>query len=101
MGKGNKPEFAIFDGEKLGYIQARKKIYAPLYAEAVQKTESFRLLQEMYEAGETLWIRDWDGRDTKGESLTDTLNNPKKIFGHGFVLAILLTNDPAVEQFVF
>jgi hypothetical protein len=35
MGRGAKPEFSLWDGERLGYIDARKRIYAPLYARAV------------------------------------------------------------------
>jgi hypothetical protein len=30
--------------------------------------------------------------------LTAVLNNPQRIMGHAFVLAMLLTNDPALEQ---
>lgn len=30
MGKGSKPEYSLWNGEKLGYIDARRKIYAPL-----------------------------------------------------------------------
>ena len=31
MGKGAKPLFSYWRGEKLDYIQARKRIYSPLY----------------------------------------------------------------------
>lgn len=30
MGRGAKPEYSLWDGQRLGYIEARKKIYAPL-----------------------------------------------------------------------
>eukprot|EP00696_Hemimastix_kukwesjijk_P011838 gnl/Hemi2/24845_TR8355_c0_g1_i1.p1 gnl/Hemi2/24845_TR8355_c0_g1~~gnl/Hemi2/24845_TR8355_c0_g1_i1.p1 ORF type:complete len:193 (+),score=32.92 gnl/Hemi2/24845_TR8355_c0_g1_i1:80-658(+) len=33
MGRGAKPLFSLWDGSRLGYIEARKKIYAPLYAQ--------------------------------------------------------------------
>jgi hypothetical protein len=35
MGRGAKPEYSLWDGERLDYIEARKRIYAPLYARAV------------------------------------------------------------------
>lgn len=48
MGKGQKPEFSIWDYQRMGYIQARKHIYGPLYAEAVQKTDGWRKLRRLY-----------------------------------------------------
>src|SRR5262249_38995939 len=35
MGRGAKPLYSLWDGERLGYVEARKRIYAPLYAGAV------------------------------------------------------------------
>ena len=36
MGRGAKPLFSYWHGEPLGYIEARYRIYAPLYAQAVE-----------------------------------------------------------------
>ena len=47
MGRGAKPSFSLWEGVKLGYIEARKQIYALLYAEAVQKTAGFKHLKEL------------------------------------------------------
>ena len=44
MGKGAIPAGSWWDGELLGYIEARKAIYAPLYAELVQRTPTFKRL---------------------------------------------------------
>lgn len=32
---GAKPEYSYWDGKKYGYVAARKRIYAPLYASLV------------------------------------------------------------------
>lgn len=92
MGRGAAPEFSWWAGKRLDYIQARKRIYIPLYAKAVVKTEAFQKLLELYlERGDvTLW--DFDGYDhrAQGMSLLDVVNNPRRPMGHAFVLAHLL-----------
>jgi len=100
MGKGKIPSYSLWEGQKLAYIDARKLIYAPVYAEAVQKTAGFKKLVELYETEDRLILRDWDGHDHNklGLSLTEVLNNPKRIMGHAFVLKMLLTKDPALKQ---
>ena len=100
MGRGRKPLFSLWDGQKLPYIAARKVIYAPLYAEAVQKTQGFKNLVELARQLPTIILRDFDGydHDALGMSLTDVLNNPHKKMGHAFVLKMLLTDDPAKAQ---
>lgn len=100
MGKGAVPEYSLWNDEKLGYIDARKKIYAPLYAQAVQQTPSWRRLKETYESEDLIILRDFDGYDhEKLElTLTDVLNNPSKKMGHAFVLAMLLQKDEALKQ---
>jgi hypothetical protein len=100
-GRGAVPEYSLWDGQRLGYIDARKQIYAPLYAEAVQRTEGWQTLVELYENSQKLYLRDWDGWNMAKNgmaTLTDVLNNPRKKMGHAFVLAMLLTKDPALQQ---
>jgi hypothetical protein len=97
MGRGAKPEYSFWDGRRLGYVEARKVIYAPLYIRAVMKTEGWKRLKELYQSVPLLVLRDWDGRKTK-ETLTEVLNNPKKKMGHAFVLKMLLTADPALRE---
>lgn len=100
MGRGARPLHAWWDGRKLGYIEARKAIYGPLYAEAVQRTEGWKRLKRLYETEDKLILRDFDGYDHEklGLSLTGVLNNPQKRMGHAFVLKMLLTHDPALGQ---
>lgn len=100
MGKDAVPLYSDWKGQKLGYIDARKCIYAPLYAEAVQRTEAWQKLCMMRHKGAKIILRDFDGYDHKklGMSLTDVLNNPKRKMGHAFVLAAMLTGDPSMKE---
>lgn len=100
MGRGARPLCSLWEGKKYGYIEARKRIYAPLYAEAVQKTAGWKKLRELYESASLIVLRDYDGYDHEklGMTLTQVLNNPAKKMGHAFVLKMLLTNDPALNQ---
>lgn len=101
MGKGAVPLYSLWDGKQLSYIEARKKIYGPLYAKAVQTTQSYKDLKALVESGQDVTLRDFDGYDheTLGLSLTDVLNKTNKKMGHAFVLKALLTNDPVLKEF--
>ncbi len=99
MGKGAIPEYSYwqdgFRGEwhKLNYIEARKQIYAPVYADWVELTDSFSRLKALYESGEDIILLDYDAYDHQalGMSLKDVINNPNKKMGHAFVLIMMLT----------
>lgn len=95
MGKGAIPEYSFWSGEKLKYIEARKTIYAPLYARYVVGTDSFKELKRLYSLGVPLVLRDYDAYDhiKLGMSLKDVINNPSKKCGHAFILAMILTNE--------
>ena len=92
MGKGAIPEYSLWNGEKLGYIEARKRIYAPEYAKNVEKTDSFKRLYELYSSGVNIILLDYDAydHDALGMSLIDVINNPKRKMGHAFVLIMML-----------
>ncbi len=103
MGKGAVPEFSFWESyssSMLDYITARKVIYGPLYAEAVQNTEDWRKLKQLYKQETELALLDYDAYDHRklGMTLTDVINNPHKKMGHAFVLAMLLTDDSALEE---
>lgn len=105
MGKGAIPLYSYWDGEHLNYIQARKRIYGPLYANAVLGTPAWHQLYQIYANNELyhqvhdIVLRDYDGYDTN-DSLTNILNNPYKKMGHAFILKMLLTKDDALLEFV-
>ena len=92
MGRGRKPEYSLWDIEKLGYIDARKQIYAKVYAEHVVKTRSYEFLSKLYSVRGEVVLRDYDAYDhiRLGMSLVDVISNPNRIMGHAFVLAMLL-----------
>lgn len=95
MGKGAKPLYSYWNGQKLSYVEARKRIYAPLYAQAVEKSEAWQQLKDEYEQKGELWLWDFDGYDHRqlGMTYEEVLNHPTKKMGHAFVLAMMLENQ--------
>ncbi len=99
MGKGAIPEYSFWDGRKLGYVEARKQIYATIYGKYVSQTRAFRELSDLYgdleKQGSNLVLLDYDAYDHRslGMGLTDVINEPKRKMGHAFVLMMLLTNE--------
>jgi len=97
-GKGSKPLYSFWDGDKLPYLEARQKIYIPLYSEAVKKTYAFKKLQETYKeakytAAECLYLKDFDAHnlpDNGDYTYSKLWNNPDIKVGHAYVLAMLL-----------
>lgn len=91
-GKGARPLYHWWAGEKLGLIEARKKIYVPLYGRAVAKTKAFALLKEEYQKKKSITLWDFDGYDYRAQGMTiqDAVNNPNRSLGHAFVIAHLL-----------
>ena len=91
------------DGEfkHLGYIDARKHIYLPVYAKAVVKTEAYRRLCAMRDEGKNLLLVDFDGYNRHlpryNFSYNDVLHCPILKMGHGFVLAMLLEGVVKVD----
>lgn len=100
MGKGAKPEFCLWEGKRLTYLQARKKVYCPLYSKAVERTEAYRTLKAIYEFVPELWLWDFDGYDHKalGMDYSKVLNSPTRKMGHAFVLAMMLENQRIWED---
>jgi len=100
MGKNARPLYSWWDGEKLGYVEARKRIYVPLYCRAVERRVEFAELKEQVEAGHDVALRDFDGyrNDLLDMSLADVLNCSTRKMGHAFALAMVLTGDPALDE---
>ncbi len=100
MGKGAAPLFSWWEGRALGYIKARKAIYAPYYAHYVMQTDAWQALKDRYQDvffnyAPPIALRDYDGYNhiAQGKTLTQVLNDPSKKMGHAFVLAALLSHD--------
>jgi hypothetical protein len=94
MGKGKRPAFSWWAGEALDYIEARKRIYFPMYAKAVVKTQAFENLLNLYRSTGNVTLWDFDGYDHRAFGMTykDVLNDPARKMGHAFVLGYLLEN---------
>eukprot|EP01088_Endostelium_zonatum_P017212 TRINITY_DN496_c0_g1_i1.p1 TRINITY_DN496_c0_g1~~TRINITY_DN496_c0_g1_i1.p1 ORF type:complete len:232 (+),score=47.65 TRINITY_DN496_c0_g1_i1:44-739(+) len=95
MGRGAIPEYSYWDGKKYDYINARKKIYCPLYAQLVSQTIAFSKLQSIYNKCKSIYLIDFDAYDywNEGITLSDCINDPSRCMGHSFVLAGLLQNN--------
>ena len=86
------PAYTWWAGEHLGYVEARKKVYLPLYAHAVGKTAAFAHLLGLYREQEEIVLWDFDGYDylSLGMTLKNVLEDPDRKMGHAFVLAMML-----------
>jgi hypothetical protein len=97
--------------EKLGYIEARKKIYCGEYIRLAPQTESFKKLRALLSQGVNLQLIEVDGPDPSltyppyneisteypgmlmcEKTIRMLIDDPRKPFGHGFVIAALLLN---------
>lgn len=95
--KGAKCEYIWWMGEKLSWVEARVKIYCPIYAELVEKTDSFRSLKSRMANGENLLLIGYDGfpfnpyatQDVLVAATSHLLDTTKSV-GHEFVLVCLL-----------
>jgi len=92
MGKGVVPAYSWWAGHRLGYIEARRTIFIPLYLQAVRRTLEFVYLADLVRGGWKIVLRDFDGYDHKrlGMSYDDVVNCESKTMGHAFVLAMAI-----------
>ena len=92
MGRDEKPLYSFWDGKTYGYVEARAKIYVPLYARLIRKTEAFKRLKGLYRSGEKVALWDFDGylHEELGMTLLDVLTCPTRKMGHAFVLLMML-----------
>ena len=97
MGKGAKPLYSLWDGHRLDYIEARRRIYLPLYIRAVLETtagnQAWRQLLKWREEHDKIYLRDFDGYDheAQGLDLSGVLHNTARPMGHGFAILLMVT----------
>jgi len=98
MGKGAKPLCSLWNGEKLGYIEARRRIYEPQYRAAalMHCAGQIQKLKQLSEVYQDLWLFDFDGYDHLAYDMTlaEVGRNSEKPMGHAFILASILTGEP-------
>lgn len=94
MGKGAVPAYSLWCGDELGYIDARKRIYIPLYSHAVRfhAYSPLGMLRQKHKLYGEIALRDYDSYDRVGLGYTwdDVVNDPSRKMGHGFVLAMMI-----------
>ena len=96
MGKGVIPKYSYWNGEKLSYVEARKKIYIPLYSKAVRSTKAYSMLESTYNKffskEEILYLWDFDAHSLEPGTFNywDLWENPNIKVGHAYVLAMML-----------
>ncbi len=91
-GKGAVPLYSLWDGEKLSYIEARKKIYIPEYIRCVQDTPGYKQLEDLHKKQDII-LFDYDGydHDKLGLTIQEVIDSEARKMGHAFALKILLT----------
>jgi hypothetical protein len=92
MGKDAVAAYSWWAGERLSYIEARRRIYVPAYTRAVIDSPAMRQLLALYKEQGELVLWDFDGYDHRKLGLTykEVLADPTRKMGHAFVLAMLL-----------
>jgi hypothetical protein len=100
MGKGAKPACCLWEGERLGYIDARLKVYWNLYQSAVAQTRGFERLCQLAATVDEVVLFDFDGYDheARGMSLQDVMRNASRPMGHAFVLKAMLEHGAKVSS---
>jgi len=109
--------YSYYNRKKLSYIQARYRIYLPLYVKFVKKEPKFDELKKRLNDGENLLIIEVDGPHQESldyykekydvdddfivndtmlideDNINIMMNDPKHPFGHGYCLAYALLSD--------
>lgn len=104
MGRNARAVFHWWDGQRLDKVEARKRIYVPLYAEQVVIQPYYQGLKKVWQEdiepdpANSLYLMHFDAYEYCTMSFSEVLNNPAKSMGHGFVLAMLLSNDAALQE---
>lgn len=92
MGKGAKPLYSYWSGQKLDYIDARKRIYLNLYTQLIKRSPYLpalvREVERSFRLGENVVLWDYDGynADAKYLDFDDVLNDASRPMGHAFIL---------------
>jgi hypothetical protein len=110
----NVPLYSYWKGKKLSYLEARREIYCPAYAQCVVKTKAYKKLEELLDDGVNVQVEfseniihndcdqilGYDGYDyiSEGKTLKDCFYDTKRPFGHELVLACLLNGERVWEE---
>ncbi len=93
------PSCLWWNGESLDYIVARKRVYVPIYSNLIQENAAFKAIKALVDKGENVLIMDLDGppleicpigMEATLDNFKRMINDPRYVFGHGYVVAALL-----------
>lgn len=84
-------EGCLVNAQRLGPVQARKKLFIPSYAKLVVETEGYKELKEEYDKGTKIALLDTNGY--LETNMVKVVNNPHVSMGHSFVIKMLLQGD--------
>ena len=93
-----RPEFFWWEGKRMNALDARKRIYWPLYRNAVALTPAFTHLKAMVERCPEVVLFDFEGYDEEAEDLTlkDVVLDLRRNLSHAFVLKAMLLHGEQV-----
>lgn len=96
--KRAKPLFAVYDGERYNYAEARW-VYSAKYCDVVKTIPAWKELVKLYESDQPIMLIDHDGprskefpegREVTWEVIEEALSDMAKPYGHAYVLAAML-----------
>ena len=91
MGIETPPVATVWDGKKLDPVDARKKVFFFFYRDLVVKTEAFKKLKSLYDAGNVyLKADDAYDIDEQGLTLDEAADDITKPYSHALVLKQIL-----------
>ena len=93
LGAWSKHLYFWWDGKKISKKEGFKKIFTPLYKEAVLKTTAYQKLKDMCKnSNKDIYLIDYEGFDYEflGLSLKDVFDQDDFPIGQGFVLLGML-----------
>jgi hypothetical protein len=102
IAKGGKPLYTLYRGKRLGYIDARKQLYQPIYQRLARSTAEYGKLLRLMRDGQNVLLIEPDGPDVRSYPegremseplLAELIDDERHIYGHGFALASALLED--------
>ena len=91
--KGEKVLYHWWNGNKFNYIEARKNIYCPYYANKVKELPAYKNLLSKLEEGKNILIVGYDGYDFGNKSFDKCFLDESRPFGHELVLCSILRGE--------
>lgn len=101
------PSSSFYEGRLMGYVESRKRIYVPKYAECIENMSAMHALRAELAQGVNLLILDNDappkdkwpqGREMTQEMWNEMIEDASVPFGHGYVVAALLQGGIRIDS---